>query len=110
MADLHLRAMINPGATGERFLAVGGNFLSVFEIAHLLKRRMGSAASKVPSRELPNFVVRLASLFNPLVRETLPELGKVKNGSSEKARRVLGWTPRSNEDAIVATAQSLLQL
>ena len=110
VADLHLRAMIDPAANGERFLAVGGNFLSVFDIAHVLKRRMGSAASKVPSRELPNFVVRLAALFSPLVREALPELGKVKNGSNEKARRVLGWTPRSNEDAIVATAESLLKL
>jgi len=64
----------------------------------------------VPSRHLPNFVVRLAALFSSVVRETLPELGKVKNGSSAKARRVLGWTPRNNEDAIVATAESLLQL
>ena len=110
VADLHVRAMIHPAANGERFLAVGGEFMSVFDIARVLKRRMGPAASKVPSRHLPDFVVRLAALFNPVVRETLPELGKVKNGSNEKARRVLGWTPRSTEDAIVATVQSLLAL
>ena len=109
VADLHVRAMIHPAANGERFLSVAGDFMSVFDIAKVLKRRMGPAASKVPSRELPNFVVRLAALFNPVVRETLPELGKVKNGSNEKARRVLGWTPRSNEDAIVATAESLMR-
>jgi len=110
VADLHWRAMMNPAASGERFLAVGGDFLSVFDIASILRRRMGRAAAKVPSRHLPNFVVRLAALFSSVVRETLPELGKVKNGSSAKARRVLGWTPRNNEDAIVATAESLLQL
>jgi dihydroflavonol-4-reductase len=40
----------------------------------------------------------------------VPELGKSKNASSEKARRALGWAPRSNEDAIVATAESLQRL
>jgi hypothetical protein len=42
--------------------------------------------------------------------QVLPDLGKVKNTSGEKTRRVLGWTPRSREDAIVATAESLVRL
>jgi len=40
----------------------------------------------------------------------VPELGKVKNVSNEKARCMLGWAPRSNEESVVATAQSLIQL
>jgi dihydroflavonol-4-reductase len=44
------------------------------------------------------------------VKQILPELGKIKNASSEKAKRMLGWAPRSNEDAIVATAESLARL
>jgi hypothetical protein len=40
----------------------------------------------------------------------LPELGKAKNGTNAKAKRMLGWNPRSNEDAIVATAESLVKL
>jgi hypothetical protein len=54
--------------------------------------------------------VRIAALRDPAVKQILPELGKKKNGSNEKARRVLGWTPRSSEEAIVATAESLLRL
>jgi nucleoside-diphosphate-sugar epimerase len=38
------------------------------------------------------------------------ELGKAKNATGKKARRLLGWTPRSREDAIVAAAESLLRL
>jgi nucleoside-diphosphate-sugar epimerase len=64
----------------------------------------------VPTWQLPDWVVRLAAMRDPAVRQILPELGKVKNASNEKARRVLGWAPRSNEAAIVATAESLLQL
>ncbi len=71
---------------------------------------MGAAAKRVPTRELPNWLVRLAALRDPAIRVITPELGKAKNATSEKARRILGWTPRSNEEAIVATAQSLIQL
>jgi dihydroflavonol-4-reductase len=32
------------------------------------------------------------------------------NASGDKAKRLLGWAPRSREDAIVATAESLIKL
>jgi nucleoside-diphosphate-sugar epimerase len=110
VADLHLRAMTHPAAKGERFLAVAGDFLSMQDIAKILKRRLGAAARRVPTWQLPNFLVRLAALRDPAVRQILPELGKFKNASGEKAKRTLGWAPRSNEEAIVATAESLLRL
>ena len=71
---------------------------------------MGDAAKRVPTRQLPNWLVRLAAMRDPAVKQILPELGKMKNASNQKARRLLGWTPRSNEEAIVATAESLLRL
>jgi nucleoside-diphosphate-sugar epimerase len=110
VADMHLRCMTDPAAKGERFLAVAGEFLSIVEIARILKRRMGAAAKRVPTMELPDFMVRLAAMRDPAVQQILPELGKRKDGSNAKARRVLGWTPRSNEECIVATAESMLAL
>jgi nucleoside-diphosphate-sugar epimerase len=110
VADLHLRAMTHPAAKGERFLAVAGDFMSMQGIAKVLKARMGAAAKRVPTWQLPNFVVRLASLRDPAVKQIVPELGKRKNATNEKAKRVLGWAPRSNEESIVATAESLVRL
>jgi len=110
VADLHLRAMTDPAARGERFLAGAGDFMSVLEIARVLKRRLGARARRVPTWQLPDWLVRLAAIADPAVRQVLPELGKTKNASNAKARRLLGWSPRSNEDAIVATAESLLAL
>jgi nucleoside-diphosphate-sugar epimerase len=110
VADLHLRAMTDPAAKGERFLAVAGDFLSIRDIAMILKNRMGASARRVPTRQLPNWLVRLAALRDPAVKQIIPELGKPKNATSEKAQRVLGWVPRSSEEAIVATAESLLRL
>lgn len=110
VADLHLRAMTNPAAKGERFLATAGDFMWMVDMAKLLKSRLGQAAKRVPTRQLPNWLVRIAAIRNPAVRLILPELDKEKNGTSAKAKRILGWTPRSNEEAIIATAESMIRL
>ena len=110
VADLHLRAMTHPAARGERFLAVSGDFLRIVEIAKILRDRLGDAASRVPTREIPDFLVRLAALRDPPVRQILPELGKKKNATSAKAQSVLGWSPRSAADTLAATGESLLRL
>ncbi len=110
VADLHLRAMTDPAAAGERFLAVAGEFVSMRDIGLILKNRMGSAGRRVPTRELPDWLLRIVALFDPSVGQIVPELGKRKTATNEKARRVLGWSPRSTEDAIVATAESLVRL
>ena len=110
VADLHVRAMTDPAAAGERFLAVAGEFMTVAEIAAVLRERMGDDAKKVPTRMLPDWLVRLVARFDSSVKQIVPELGKVKQASNEKAKRVLGWAPRSNDDAIVASAESLIRL
>jgi nucleoside-diphosphate-sugar epimerase len=110
VADLHLRAMTSPAANGERFIAVAenGGAMSMLEMASVLKARLGEAAKKVPTRELPDWIVRAGAIFDPAMRQLVPMLGKVRNATSAKARRVLAWEPRPREDALVATAQSLL--
>ena len=110
VADLHLRAMTDPAARGERFLAVAGDFLWIREIARALRQQLGASTHKVPARQLPNWLVRLAALRDPAVRQILPELGVRKNASGAKARRMLGWAPRPPQEAVVATAESLLRL
>ena len=110
VADLHIRAMTHPAAKGERFLAVAGDFMAMLDIARVLKSRMGASARRVPTRQLPNWLVHLAALRDSAVKQILPELGKVKNATSAKAQRTLGWTPRSKEESIVATAESLVRL
>lgn len=110
VADLHLRAMTNPAAKGERFLAIAGESLWMVDVARILRRRLGPAAVKTPARELPDWLVRLAAMRNPAMKAILPTLGLYLNATGEKAQRMLGWSPRTNEEAIVATAESLLAL
>ena len=110
VADLHIRAMTHPAARGERFLAVSGDCIPMVEIAKVLKERLGAAARRVPTRSIPDILVRLAALRDPAVRQILPELGRKKMTSNEKAKRVLGWAPRPYQDSIADTAESLVRL
>ncbi len=59
---------------------------------------------------MPDWLVRLAALFVPEMKLVVPELGQTRNATSAKARRLLGWTPRPNEECIGATGESLLRL
>jgi len=110
VADLHVRAMTAPEAAGERFLAIGEDFRWIREMGEWLREALPQRARKIPKRELPNLVVRLASRFDGTLRQVTPELGVRKRATNEKARRVLAWSPRSDREAVVATAESLLAL
>jgi len=110
VVELHIRAMTDPAAKGERFVACAGEFIPMAEIARILRDRAGEAGRRAPQKELPNWLVRLLAVPVRELRQTLPELSKAKNATNEKARRVLGWRPRSNEECIVATAESLVRL
>jgi dihydroflavonol-4-reductase len=110
VADLHLRAMTSPAAKGERFIAVAGETFSILDIAKILRRRLGASAARVPRFEAPNWVVRLAARRIPLLANALPQLGKVRRSSGAKARNLLRWTPRGDEEIILSTAESLIRL
>lgn len=107
IADLHCRAMLGERASGQRYIGAGP-FYWMGDIARILRERVPQVAKRVPRRSLPSWLVRLSAVFDPVVRDRLFELGKSRPVSSEKAKRELGWSPRSNEDSIVATAESLL--
>lgn len=107
LADLHLRAMTAPAAAGERFIAAG-DFMWMEDIARTLRAKLGHRAVKVPTRGLPNFVVRLVLPFMPRLRALAPLLGRRFSLTSEKARRVLGFSPRLATTTILDCADSLL--
>lgn len=108
VASAHVMAMTNPAAAGERFLLSNGRALSLKEIGATIRAALGDAAKRVPARALPDFMVRILARFNAEMRPFVPDLGYAKNTSNDKARRVLGWTPREPREAIVAAAISLV--
>jgi dihydroflavonol-4-reductase len=107
VADLHIRAMTQDAAGGERFIATD-EWLWLPEVAAVLRERLGDAAPKVPKRTAPNALIRVMALFDGGIRSVVGDLGKRSWFSSEKARSKLGWTTRPVEDSIEETARSLL--
>lgn len=107
VADLHIRALTQPGAGGQRFIATD-RFLWMPEVARIIRGRLGDAAGKVPTRVAPNFVIRAMALFDGSIRSVVGDLGKRSWFSSDKARTTLGWTTRPVEDSIEDCARSLI--
>jgi nucleoside-diphosphate-sugar epimerase len=107
VADLHIRAMTAPEAAGQRFIAAG-RYAWMAEIAEILRARLGDDAVKVPTRKAPDFVIRLASIFDKDLRFVTPGLGRKHDYSSAKAQATLGWRPRALEDTVTDCARSLL--
>jgi dihydroflavonol-4-reductase len=107
LVDVHIRAMTNPQAAGERFIAVS-EFMWMSEMANALRAKLGSAASKVPTRIIPDFVVRLLARFDPGLQSIAPGLGRKNRHTADKAKRLLGWQPRPAVETVVDCAESLI--
>jgi dihydroflavonol-4-reductase len=84
--------------------------MSFPELAKLLRARLGARARHVPKRVLPEWLVRMGAVVNPELRAVAPQLHRSQGASNEKARRMLGWQPRPLDEAIVASAESLVRL
>jgi dihydroflavonol-4-reductase len=109
VADLHVRALSAPGMAGERFLA-SGPFMKIAAIAGVLRARLGAEARRVPTRRVPDIVVRIAALFDPMLKMAANELGSVRNMDASHAKAVLGWVARPAQESIVDAARSLIDL
>lgn len=110
VASLHLLAMTHPTAAGERFLAVAGPPMTFGELAGLLRSHLDPLGDKLPTRTISPGMVRFLAVFIPRMRMIAAQLGQVKGASHEKAAKMLGWQPRSNAEAVTASADSLVAL
>lgn len=108
VADLHVRALQAPGMAGERFIA-SGRFMKLREIADVLRAGLGSQAHRVTTRNVPDWLVRIAALFNPVAKAVVGELGSVRNQDASHAKAVLGWATRAEAQSILDTARSLIE-
>ncbi|MCE7997847.1 MAG: aldehyde reductase [Rhodobiaceae bacterium] len=107
VAATHVAAMETPEAAGERFVA-GSDFQWFQDIATTLREEYPDYAKKVPRRSLPSFLIPLLAIFNPVLKQILPELDKKRVASNEKAQRMLGITFRPAVESIKAGAESLI--
>ncbi|MFT4211566.1 MAG: NAD-dependent epimerase/dehydratase family protein [Microbacterium sp.] len=110
VATAHVRAMTAADAAGQRFIVGSGQGLKLAQIAAALRTGLGDRASRVGTRSVPSWAVRLAGLFRPELRGVVPDLGVVKRIDASKIRRVLDWRSRPLATTVVDTGESMLAL
>ncbi len=109
VADLHIRAMTAPAAAGERFIAAS-DWVWMADVASVLRAALGNSAKKVPTRGMPDFVLRLVALVDRPMRFVTPLLGRKHVFTSAKAQAVLDWQPRPAATTIVDSARSAIAI
>ncbi|WP_378940902.1 SDR family oxidoreductase [Mesorhizobium sp. ANAO-SY3R2] len=109
VADAHIKAITHPAASGQRFL-VAGKFLWLKDISEILARDFPEYASRLPTKEMPDWLVRVMATISPMSRMIVHELGRDLSVDSSKARRLLGWSSRDEAECIRAGVQSLIDL
>ncbi|CAA7195985.1 SDR family oxidoreductase [Chryseobacterium potabilaquae] len=89
VVDLHIKAMLHPKASGERFIAASEGVMSFYDIVELFKK------------ERPQYTKNI---------QTLEPIGKefYKKISNEKAKTILQWNPRNHEESLLASIDSLM--
>ncbi|WP_059151064.1 Rossmann-fold NAD(P)-binding domain-containing protein [Novosphingobium barchaimii] len=106
LAKLHVRALNDEAAMGERWIA-SADFLWLTDISAVLRAEFGDAAAKAPTDTLPDEVFREAVADTEMEALT-PDLGRESVFSSAKAKQLLNWEPRSASEAVLATGASML--
>jgi nucleoside-diphosphate-sugar epimerase len=87
---------------------IGLEVVDVRDIADVLRDRLGPDGAKVPTRTIPDTIVRLVALFDPEMRSITPGLGRKNRHTTAKAQELLGWRPRPAADTVVDCARSLI--
>lgn len=87
VAALHIKAMLSPQAAGQRFLATADGVMSFYDVAQLIRAERPGLAGKIAE-------------ITPTPQEFYIKM------SNEKARHLLGWIPRSKEEAILESVDT----
>jgi dihydroflavonol-4-reductase len=109
VAAMHVAVLDAPVGAGQRFICAVDS-MRLLDMSRTLAEHFPDYRRRLPTRELPNFLVRLAARFDRTLKNVSSELGEVARVSNEKAQRMLGFRFRSAEEALVSAAQSLIDL
>lgn len=107
LVDLHIRAMVEPKATGQRYIASNG-YMRMIDMAKFLKHELGEAGIKITTESIPDDVLKSAAKSNPSLASLVPMLGRKFRYTSKKAKSELGWSPRPAEVTVLDSANKLI--
>ncbi|UWQ21273.1 NAD-dependent epimerase/dehydratase family protein [Jannaschia sp. W003] len=105
VAAAHLAALEDPASAGERFV-LSADALWIADIARIAREE--APGRRIPTRTAPAVLVKGLALFDPVLRDAVPVLGRDEPLSGDKAHRVLGLDYRAPEEAVRAAVRALM--
>jgi len=107
LADIHVRALVDGAARGRRLLAAGST-MTMQEIGRTLREALPEHSDRVPTRLLPDGLIRFLSLFDRRMRTILPDLGVSTRADSDYVTELTGVRFRDPAESVVDAARFLL--
>ena len=107
LAALHVAAIERPQSGGRRLLATAGP-MSLKEVAETMKRADPVHTGKVPTMELPAFLVRFLAMFDKRLAGALQDVGCRPAVDVGYVETLTGVRFRSPREAVEATVKSLV--
>ncbi|GAB5518708.1 MAG: aldehyde reductase [Rhodothermales bacterium] len=108
LAALHVAALENEATAGRRLIAAGET-VTMQQMAQQLKADFPEAGHKIPTRELPPFVVRLIAMFDRQLKTILPDLGVTPHARSAYVTELTGVPFRTAQETVHAAGASLIE-
>lgn len=106
VARMHVRAMTAADAPGKRLIGAA-EFMWIAEIAEVLKADYPER--RIPLRTAPDFVIRLAGLFDRSIRSIVPLLGKHQELDSSRARALLDMDFTPAAESVRAAGRYIME-
>ena len=107
VAKAHVTALTEDCAVGQRFV-VAIEHASMLDIANILSEAFRGRGYKVPTRRLPDWLLRVVGVFDKTAKLAVQELGKRQDLSNARARDVLGFQPRSLREMVVDMGETMI--
>lgn len=110
VAEIHILAMENPSANGQRFIASADGQISLAEIMEIIKTRYPEKSKKIPKITMPNWLIKVLAPLNKQAKIGKLFIEMNRTVSNKKAKEVLNWQPISdNKQLIIDTMDSLIK-
>ncbi|NOU59922.1 SDR family oxidoreductase [Marinifilum caeruleilacunae] len=104
VAKIHVLALENEQATGQRLIVATERAHSYQEITELLKTK---GYEKVSTKVAPNFMVKFLANFNSEMKGMMPYVGKKYEGSVMASKNIFNWEPIPFDKMVLDTAKSV---
>lgn len=104
VATAHVAVLESPSANGQRFAASLPEPIRYLEVAQILR---AAGYTKVPSREIPQGLIRALAPVNRELRSMTAFLGKSVYADTSNTTNDLHWKPRPIEQTVLDTAAAL---